>query len=86
MADLSKKMRVSDEVLNELPQENQYSDICKRKYSSDSEVNVNILLCGDRMSALMKKKISVKAVTCILAYGQTQLLSDHIFQLLPNLA
>jgi hypothetical protein len=38
----SKKMRVSDEVLYELLQENEYSDISESEYSSDSEINVKI--------------------------------------------
>jgi hypothetical protein len=44
MAGPSKEMSVSDEdVLYELLQENQYSDISESIYSSDSEINVKIL-------------------------------------------
>jgi hypothetical protein len=49
MASPSKKMRVSDEeVLCELLQENEYSDVSEGGYSSDSEINVNILSCGEQ--------------------------------------
>jgi hypothetical protein len=42
MAGPSKKMRVSDEVFDELLQENEYNDISESEYSSDSEINVKI--------------------------------------------
>jgi hypothetical protein len=43
------KMRVSDEeVLYELLQENEYSDIAESKYSSDSEINVKISSCSEQ--------------------------------------
>jgi hypothetical protein len=49
MAGPNKKMCVSDEeVLYELLQENEYSDISERKYSSDSEINVKILSCDEQ--------------------------------------
>jgi hypothetical protein len=35
------KMHLSDEVFYELLQENEYSDISKNEYSSDSEINEN---------------------------------------------
>jgi hypothetical protein len=47
MAGPSKKMHVSDEVFYELLQENEYSGISESEYSSDSEVNVKILSCGE---------------------------------------
>jgi hypothetical protein len=41
-------MHVSDEkVLCKLLQENWYSDISESAYSSDSEVNVKLLSCGE---------------------------------------
>jgi hypothetical protein len=49
MAGRSKNMCVSDEeVLYEMYQENECSDISESKYSSDSEINVKILLCGEQ--------------------------------------
>jgi hypothetical protein len=47
MAGPSKKMCVSDEILYELLQKNEYCDISENEYSSDSEVNVKILSCGE---------------------------------------
>jgi hypothetical protein len=48
MAGPIKKMLVSDEeVLCELLQENECSHISESEYSSDSEINVKILLCGE---------------------------------------
>jgi hypothetical protein len=47
MAGSSKKMPVSDEEVYKLLQENEYSTISVSKYSSDSEINVNILSCGE---------------------------------------
>jgi hypothetical protein len=75
MAAPSKKTHVSDEVLYELLRKNEYSDISGSEYSSDSEIN-----------ALMMKKMSVTTVACSMAYGQSQVLSNHIFHLLTSLA
>jgi hypothetical protein len=36
----SKKMSVSDKVLHELLQKNEYSEISESEYSSGSEINV----------------------------------------------
>jgi hypothetical protein len=47
MAGPSKKMRVSDEVFYELLREIEYRDISESEQSSDNEINVNILSCGD---------------------------------------
>jgi hypothetical protein len=81
------KMRVSDEcVFYELLQENEYSDISESEYSSDSEIKVKILLGVNKVSALMKQKMSATTVACNLTYGQIQVLSDHIFHLLTSLA
>jgi hypothetical protein len=44
----NKKMRLSDEVLSELFKEKEYSDIFERECSSDSEINVKILSCGEQ--------------------------------------
>jgi hypothetical protein len=45
----SKMMCVRDEeVLYELLQDNEYSDISEGKYSSDSEINVKISSCGEQ--------------------------------------
>jgi hypothetical protein len=41
-------MRVSDEVLYEMLQENEYSDLYETKYNSDSEINVKISSCGEQ--------------------------------------
>jgi hypothetical protein len=41
----SKKMGVSDEVLYELLQENEYSYISESEFSSDSKINVKMLSC-----------------------------------------
>jgi hypothetical protein len=47
MAGPNKKMHVSDEeVLYELLQENEHSNIYESEYSSGSEISVNILSCG----------------------------------------
>jgi hypothetical protein len=44
-----KKVHVSDEVvLNELLQEDEYSDVSESEYNSDSEINVNISLGGEQ--------------------------------------
>jgi hypothetical protein len=49
MAGPSKNMYVSDEeVLHELLQGNQYTDISESEYVSDSEINVKILSCGEQ--------------------------------------
>jgi hypothetical protein len=48
MAGPSKKMRVSNEGLYELFQESEYSDISEHECSSDSEINVKILSCGEQ--------------------------------------
>jgi hypothetical protein len=48
MAGPSKKVLVSDEVLYKLFQENEYSVISETKYSNDSEINMNILSCGEQ--------------------------------------
>jgi hypothetical protein len=48
MAGPSKKMRVSDEMLCELLQENEYNDISESECSSDSDINVKILSCGEQ--------------------------------------
>jgi hypothetical protein len=49
MACPSKRMLVSDEeVLDELWQENECSHFSKSEYSSDSEINVIILSCGEQ--------------------------------------
>jgi hypothetical protein len=47
MAGPSKKMYVIDEVLYELLQKNEYSDIFESECSCGSEINVNILSCGE---------------------------------------
>jgi hypothetical protein len=39
---------VSDEALYELLQENEYGDISKSIYSTDSEINMKILSCGEQ--------------------------------------
>jgi hypothetical protein len=39
---------VWEELLYELLQENEYSDISKSEYSSDSEINVKISLHGEQ--------------------------------------
>jgi hypothetical protein len=36
-----------EKVLHELLQKNEYSDISESEYSSDSEINMKILLCGE---------------------------------------
>jgi hypothetical protein len=46
MADPSKKMCVSHEVLYKLLQRNECSDISESEYSSDSEINVKFSSCG----------------------------------------
>jgi hypothetical protein len=66
----------------ELLQENEYSDISDCEYSSDSEQWSAV----NRVSPLMKKKMSVTAVACSMAYGQSQVLSDRIFHLMTSLA
>jgi hypothetical protein len=48
MAGPSKKMHVRDEVLYELLQGNDCSDISESKYSSDSEINVKISSCCEQ--------------------------------------
>jgi hypothetical protein len=48
MAGSNKKMCVSDEVLYELLQENEYSDISEGEYSGDSEINMEISSCGEQ--------------------------------------
>jgi hypothetical protein len=39
----SNKIHVSDEMLYELLQENEYSDILESEYSSDSKINVKFI-------------------------------------------
>jgi hypothetical protein len=52
-------VRASDEeVLYELLEENEYSDISESKYSNDSEINVNILSCGERSVISDDKNVS----------------------------
>jgi hypothetical protein len=41
----SKEVHVSDEVLYELLQENEYSVISESKYTSDSKIDTNISSC-----------------------------------------
>jgi hypothetical protein len=48
MAGPSKEIRVSDEILCELLLENEYSDISKSEYSSDSEMKVKISSSGEQ--------------------------------------
>jgi hypothetical protein len=50
MAIPSKKMRVSDAVLYELLQGNEYIDISESEYNSDSEINMKILSFGQSVS------------------------------------
>jgi hypothetical protein len=66
--------------------ENEYGGILESKYSNDSEINVSIKSGGENVSALMKQKMSATTVACNLMYGQTQVLSNHIFHLLASLA
>jgi hypothetical protein len=72
MADPSKKMRVSDEVLYEHLLENEYSDISESEYSSDSEINVKISSCGEQSVSSVEKKMSVPTVACSMAYGKVR--------------
>jgi hypothetical protein len=59
MADPSKKLYASDEeVLNKMVQENEYSDISERKYSSDTEMNVKILSCEQSGSSEEEENVS----------------------------
>jgi hypothetical protein len=60
MAVPSKKMHVSDEeVVYELLQENEYSGISKSEYSSDSELNMKILLgCEQSVSSDEAENVS----------------------------
>jgi hypothetical protein len=48
MAGHRKKMRVSDEVLYELLQENEYGDISESEYCSDTQTNMNISPCCEQ--------------------------------------
>jgi hypothetical protein len=41
-------MHVRNDVLYELLQKNEYNDISESEYSSDSEINVKILSCGEQ--------------------------------------
>jgi hypothetical protein len=50
MAGPSRKMHVSDELLYELLQENEYSGISS-EYSSDSEINVKISSGGEQSAS-----------------------------------
>jgi hypothetical protein len=45
MAGPSKEMHANDEMLYELLQEDEYSDISDSKYSADSEINVTVSSC-----------------------------------------
>jgi hypothetical protein len=59
MAGPSKKMCMSDEeVLYELLQENEYSDIFERECSSDSEIDGKFLSCGKQSVRSDEENIS----------------------------
>jgi hypothetical protein len=61
MAGPSTDMHKSDgDVLCELLQENECSDICKHEYSSDSDINAKSSLSSQQSVHLMKKIMSVK--------------------------
>jgi hypothetical protein len=67
MAGLSKKIYVRDEVLYELLQENECSDISEIKSSSDSKINVKILSCGEQnVSSDIEENVSDNS---IMQYG-----------------
>jgi hypothetical protein len=46
---------------------------------------MRIFSCGEQ-NVSSDEKENVTTVACIVAYGQIQVLSDHIFQLLPSMA
>jgi hypothetical protein len=80
-------MHVGDEeVLYKLLQEIEYGDISENEYSGDSEINVKSSLLVNRVSTVMKTKMSVAAVACSMAYEPSQVLQDHFFHLLESLA
>jgi hypothetical protein len=69
MAGPSRKMRVSDEVvLYDMLQENEYSDISESICSSDSEVNVKILSCGEQNISSDEEENVSDNVACSMAY------------------
>jgi hypothetical protein len=86
MAGPCKKMRESDEVLYELLQENEHSDISESVYSSDSEMNVKTSSCGEQSISSDEEQNVSDDVACSMAYGQSQVLCNHIFHLLASLA
>jgi hypothetical protein len=64
MAHPSKKVSASGEVLYELLQENEYSDIFEIEYSSDSEINVKISSYGEH-SVSSDEEENVSDNSCI---------------------
>jgi hypothetical protein len=88
MADPSKKMSVSDgEVLCELLQEYDYGNISERKCSRDNEINMNISSCFEQsVSSDEEENASVTAIAGSIAYGQSQVVNNHVFHLLASLA
>jgi hypothetical protein len=77
---------IDEEVLHELFQENEYSDISNSIYSSNSDINRRISLCDEQSVSSDKEKMSVAATASSMAHGQSQVLRDHIFHLLANVA
>jgi hypothetical protein len=62
-------MRVSDEVLCEMLQENEYSDISESEYSNDSEINVRIRHVVSRVVSSDEEQNVSDNVACSMAYG-----------------
>jgi hypothetical protein len=55
-----------------------------KRYSSGSEINVKISLCGEQsVSCDIAENVSDNSS---MAYGQSQVLSDCVFHLLASLA
>jgi hypothetical protein len=69
MAGPSKKMCVSDEVLYGLLQENEYSDISRREYRCDREINVKISSRGEQTVSSDEEEKSVTTAACSMAHG-----------------
>jgi hypothetical protein len=66
MAGPSKKMCASDKVsFYELLQKNEYSDISESEYSSDSEINVKILLGEQSVSSDEAENVNNKTTFSI---------------------
>jgi hypothetical protein len=72
------------DVLCEL-QRNECTDMSESRCSSNSKIIVTIPSCDERVSSV-KEKMALTTVACNVACGHSQMLSNHCFHLLADMA